>query len=106
MEDPDNPKNGLPPAPPSPEEEWAGLDGSKYLHHLTDSNFDEFVKKKDSVLVMFYAPCKCGDKNIMKHCLFQIILRFISDYRVWSLQVHEVRLRIGSQEDERDEYCW
>ncbi|KAK4019857.1 protein disulfide-isomerase A5 [Daphnia magna] len=65
MEDPDNPKNGLPPAPPSPEEEWAGLDGSKYLHHLTDSNFDEFVKKKDSVLVMFYAPW-CGHCKSMK----------------------------------------
>lgn len=58
MEDPDNPKNGLPPAPPSPEEEWANLDGTQYLNHLTDSNFDEFVKKKESVLVMFYAPCK------------------------------------------------
>jgi hypothetical protein len=56
MEDPDNPSNGLPPPPPSPEEEWAGLDGAKYLNHLTESNFDDFVKKKDSVLVMFYAP--------------------------------------------------
>lgn len=58
MEDPDNPKNGLPPPPPSPEEEWGGLDGAQYLHHLTDSNFDDFMKKNDGVLVMFYAPCK------------------------------------------------
>ena len=28
MEDPDNPNHGLPPAPPSPEEEWSGLDGN------------------------------------------------------------------------------
>ena len=59
MEDPENPRNGMPPAPPSPEEEWGGLEGAQHLHHLTENNFDEFVKKKDSVLVMFYAPCKC-----------------------------------------------
>lgn len=58
LEDPENPKHGEPPAPPSPSEEWAGLDGAQYLNHLTENSFDAFVKKKDSVLVMFYAPCK------------------------------------------------
>lgn len=61
--DPDSPENGLPPPPPSPEEEWAGLEGAENLHHLTDSSFDAFVKKKDSVLVMFYAPCKITAPN-------------------------------------------
>ena len=65
MQDPDNPSHGLPPAPPSPEEEWAGLDGAKYLHHLTDANFDDFVGRKGSVLVMFYAPW-CGHCKSMK----------------------------------------
>ena len=58
MEDPDSPANGQPPPPPSPKEEWGAFDGAEHLTHLTDSNFDNFVKKQDSVLVMFYAPCK------------------------------------------------
>lgn len=65
LEDPDSPDNGLPPPPPSPEEEWAGLDGANHLHHLTDSNFNSFVEKTDSVLVMFYAPW-CGHCKSMK----------------------------------------
>ena len=58
MQDPDSPVNGEPPSPPSPEEEWGSFAGAEHLTHLTDSNFDAFVKKTDSVLVMFYAPCK------------------------------------------------
>jgi len=65
MEDPDSPSNGLPPPPPSPEEEWSGLDGSQLLRHLTDKNFDDFISKTDSALVMFYAPW-CGHCKSMK----------------------------------------
>ena len=59
MKDPDNPLSGSPPPPPAkdPIEEWRNFEGSQYLHHLTDQNFDTFVKDK-KVLVMFYAPCK------------------------------------------------
>ena len=53
MKDPDNPKV---PEPPSPEEDWAGLEGSEYVIHLTDSNFDSTLSKKNHALVAFYAP--------------------------------------------------
>lgn len=65
MEDPDSPANGQPPPPPSPKEEWGAFDGAEHLTHLTDSNFDNFVKKQDSVLVMFYAPW-CGHCKSMR----------------------------------------
>ena len=41
---------------PPPEPEWSDL--PSHVHHLTDDSFDDFVKEHDSVLVMFYAPCK------------------------------------------------
>ena len=50
----EDPREGPPPPPPEPE--WK--DVPSQVHHLTDDNFDEFVKEHESVLVMFYAPCK------------------------------------------------
>ena len=50
----EDPHEGPPPPPPEPE--WKDLPSR--VNHLTDNNFDEFLKKHDSVLVMFYAPCK------------------------------------------------
>jgi hypothetical protein len=50
----EDPREGPPPPPPEPQ--WS--DEPSNVHHLTDDNFDEFVKDHDSVLVMFYAPCK------------------------------------------------
>ena len=46
-----------PPAP-APEEQWLDIDGHEYLHYLGAQNFDTFLQNHDSVLVMFYAPCK------------------------------------------------
>lgn len=51
----EDPREG-PPLPP-PELEWKDI--PSHVHHLTDDTFDAFVKRHDSVLVMFYAPCKC-----------------------------------------------
>uniref|UniRef100_G1LDS5 Thioredoxin domain-containing protein n=1 Tax=Ailuropoda melanoleuca TaxID=9646 RepID=G1LDS5_AILME len=49
-------KNPQPPQPQAPETPWADEGGSVY--HLTDEDFDQFVKEHSSVLVMFHAPCE------------------------------------------------
>lgn len=46
----------LPAQPQVPETPWADEGGSVY--HLTDEDFDQFVKEHSSVLVMFHAPCE------------------------------------------------
>lgn len=45
-----------PPKPQPEEEQWS--DEPSAVEHLTDGNFEDFISKHDSVLVMFYAPCK------------------------------------------------
>ena len=52
MENPDEP-----PTLPPPEPEWS--DEPSAVAHLTGKSFDEFLEDHNSVLVMFYAPCKC-----------------------------------------------
>ena len=42
--------------PPPQDPEWS--DSPSKVHHLSDSDFDSFMKDHKSVLVMFYAPCK------------------------------------------------
>lgn len=62
----ENPREGPPPPPPEPQ--WA--DVPSHVHHLTDDNFDEFMEEHDSVLVMFYAPCKFSVLNLaLNSCL-------------------------------------
>ncbi|XP_054984224.1 protein disulfide-isomerase A5 isoform X4 [Sorex araneus] len=56
-------KSPQPPPPPVPELPWAEEGGSVY--HLTDDDFDRFVKEHSSVLVMFHAPW-CGHCKSMK----------------------------------------
>ena len=48
----------MPPPPPSPETHWADVEGAENIHHLTETNFESFMREHDAVLIMFYAPCK------------------------------------------------
>ncbi|KAG8432139.1 hypothetical protein GDO86_016681 [Hymenochirus boettgeri] len=50
-------KDPEPPVPDAPEVAWAEQETS--VNHLTDADFDQFLKDHPSVLVMFYAPW-CG----------------------------------------------
>ena len=61
MKDPYNPMASMPPPPPSPETHWTDVEGAENIHHLTETNFESFVREHESVLVMFYAPCKLYD---------------------------------------------
>ena len=65
MVDPLSPFAGKAPPPPSPEEQWRGLDGSIFIKHLTESEFEHYMRYKETVLVMFYAPW-CGHCKAMK----------------------------------------
>lgn len=59
MKDPLNtePDPSTPPAP-SQEEHWSDVTGYQNIAFLKADNFDSFLTEHDSVLVMFYAPCK------------------------------------------------
>ncbi|XP_078232773.1 protein disulfide-isomerase A5 isoform X1 [Pogona vitticeps] len=56
-------QNPQPPKPQTPEIPWSEEDNAVY--HLTDDDFDKFIKEHPSVLVMFYAPW-CGHCKKMK----------------------------------------
>lgn len=58
MKDPQNPLSTAPPIPPSPEEQWSAVEGAEHIRHLTDATFNDFISQQESILVMFYAPCK------------------------------------------------
>jgi protein disulfide-isomerase-like protein len=65
MSDPLSPFAGQPPPPPGPEEQWEGLQGNIFVKHLRSTDFDHYMKYKETVLVMFYAPW-CGHCKAMK----------------------------------------
>jgi len=65
MTDPENPLSGEPPQPPTPEESWSEHDGAQFVKHLRTHEFPSFIKTKDHILVMFYAPW-CGHCKAMK----------------------------------------
>ncbi|XP_060630757.2 protein disulfide-isomerase A5 [Anolis sagrei] len=56
-------QNPQPPKPQAPETPWPEEDNA--IYHLTDDDFDKFIKEHSSVLVMFYAPW-CGHCKKMK----------------------------------------
>ncbi|XP_031410091.1 protein disulfide-isomerase A5 [Meleagris gallopavo] len=56
-------KNPQAPQPQAPEIPWA--DEENVVYHLTDEDFDKFIKDHSSVLVMFHAPW-CGHCKKMK----------------------------------------
>ena len=58
MKDPLSTETPQQPPPTSIEDHWVDIDGHEYLHYLGAHNFDTFLENHDSVLVMFYAPCK------------------------------------------------
>ena len=43
---------------PSAKDDWLDISGHQHINFLDDSNFDNFVKTKKKVLVLFYAPCE------------------------------------------------
>jgi len=65
MKDPLSLNAGQEPPPPSAEEQWAEVQGSLFIKHLRGDEFDHYMKYKDVVLVMFYAPW-CGHCKSMK----------------------------------------
>ena len=42
---------------PQPFSDWLDTNGHQHVNYLDDSTFDNFIKTKKKVLVMFYAPC-------------------------------------------------
>ncbi|XP_061861138.1 LOW QUALITY PROTEIN: protein disulfide-isomerase A5 [Colius striatus] len=56
-------KNPQAPQPQAPETPWAEEENAVY--HLTDEDFDKFIRDHSSVLVMFHAPW-CGHCKKMK----------------------------------------
>lgn len=58
-----------PPKPQAPETPWSEEENAVF--HLTDDDFDKFIKEHSSVLVMFYAPCE----YVLIHTQIQTICR-------------------------------
>ena len=63
-----------PATPPPKEEEWSDVPSD--VVHLADSTFDDFIANNPSVLVMFYAPCKCLLIVEFAWCTFYVLQTF------------------------------
>lgn len=45
MKDPQSDTAGQPPPPPSPAEEWEGVQGSLFVKHLDSKEFDHYLRQ-------------------------------------------------------------
>ena len=63
MTDPQNPPQPKP--QPGGEESWADKEGSEYVLHLHDDDYESKLKSAEHALVVFYAPW-CGHCKSMK----------------------------------------
>lgn len=77
MNDPANPVASLPPSTPTPEEQWKDITGHEDLEILTEANFDTISQQYETMLVMFYAPCKCLVSSLKVSMLKNNTVRFI-----------------------------
>lgn len=67
------------PQPQAPETPWA--DEENVVYHLTDEDFDKFLKDHSSVLVMFHAPCEFV--FVLFCTLRQVLASKINDDLLW-----------------------
>lgn len=74
-----SPQPPPPEEPPAPETSWA--DEESDVEHLTEETFDPFIAENPSVLVMFYAPCKC--LHDVKDCLSLAQVHETEIVKVW-----------------------
>ena len=70
----------MPPPPPSPETHWTDVEGAENIHHLTETNFESFMREHESVLVMFYAPCKLAFNCTINAFSYFDILRLLDSH--------------------------
>lgn len=90
MTDPENPQKPKSAASPAPSEDmWADAEGAENVVQLTAGDFDEFISTHSSVLVMFYAPCKCFLPEVSLTYItlsLVVLMRFVFLIaRVWPL---------------------
>ena len=76
-----DPKEG----PPPPPEDTAWSDSPSKVHHLSDSDFNVFVKDHTSVLVMFYAPCEYPSLKFF--CYFFHFFVFLHFFMILSVHL-------------------
>lgn len=68
--------------PEEQEPEWK--DTPSGVVHLGDEDFDDFLASHDSLLVMFYAPCKSIEDFLISLIHFTFIVLFLSSVVVYS----------------------
>jgi hypothetical protein len=79
LNDPENPPVLPPAAPPkSPAEEWASLEGSDALLHLSAHDFLAKLEGRRA-LVMFYAPCEICDVIMRYHAACDAVMHHVHE---------------------------
>ena len=75
-----DPKEAPPPPPPEPE--WSDIPSK--INHLSEDNFDSFMKDHKSVLVMFYAPCEYSVSVLRSRFDVYLSLHFVYPCLSWT----------------------